>query len=265
MGSRVDIFRLETGQSYSIVKSSRDTDLLGYVHDDTGEGAGRTYILARHALFPQLKPDRVHTMQELRLYQPPYTTEAPRKWMVVANGDDAIPIGIGGPVLSIERKQVQDDILLVSAQRAVAGASRSDIVNKWTSTSVAVVVGLIIVLTLLIMIVGISGYNSRGGDTTAAPSGSALAAVVGCVRSGMQPLPADSTQFRDSEKALYARAVGLSAIADDLTDADIIESLSLAYGSQTSLTESPAEVMRRVICWQPSAPAPEVIDAQPTA
>lgn len=156
--SRVDIYRLETGNTYRIVKSQRDTDLLDYVHDDTGQK--RSYLLARPALLPQRRPGKLQCWEDLLQYKPAQGEGAPSKWMVVTHGDDGIALGRGGPLSKEERDELLATVELVSVQRAAAGASKGDIVSRWTGMTMTIIVGLAVLLTIVIVLVGLAGYLS---------------------------------------------------------------------------------------------------------
>ena len=155
------------------MRSQRDTDLLDYVHDETGPG--RTYILARPSIFAQRPPPQLESWENLIDYEPPQGEPAPMKWMVIAHGDDAIPLGLGGPLNKKERENLLNDVELVAVQRAVSGASKSDIVNKWTGMSMIFMLGLAAVLTLGIMLLVLVSYvdggdKAAGTDTAGAPA-----------------------------------------------------------------------------------------------
>ena len=156
MDSRVDIYRLETGNTYQIVKSRKDTDLLDYVHDSSGRT--RTYLLARPSLVAQRQPPKVSCWSELADYSPPRGEAAPRKWMVFAHGDDGIPLGLNGPLTKEERDQLLDDVELVSVQRAQSSASKEDVTNRWTGMAMTIIIALAVLLTLVIIMIGLSAY-----------------------------------------------------------------------------------------------------------
>ena len=163
MGDRVDIFRLEAGQSFSIVRSKKQDDLMGYVHapkDGGKDSSGRTYLMAQShpCIFPQRRPPRLHSIEELKVYKPPAIEAAPTKWMCLANGDDCLLIGINGPVADEERVNMMEDFKLAAAQKAVAGASKSDLVPRYMSTALIAIVGLVVLVVLLIMLIGLQEY-----------------------------------------------------------------------------------------------------------
>ena len=169
MDSRVDIFRLETGHTYQIVRSKKDTDLFDYVRDQTG--STRTYLLARPALIAQRPPPKLSCWSDLEDYQPPRGQSAASKWMVFAHGDDGLALGLNGPLTPKERDQLLSDVELVSVQRAQAGASKDDIGNRLAGMAMTVIIGLAVLVTLIIVLVGVSGFfASRGGDNPAEPT-----------------------------------------------------------------------------------------------
>ena len=158
MGSRVDIFRLEADHGYSIVKAEKRTDMLGYVHDSSSDEGGRTYVIARPSILAQNPPVKLRTWEELVGYEPPIEDETPRKWLIYAQGDDYMPLGLGGPVPEDERRELEKDILLSSVQRGIANSSRSDIIPKWTGITTVVIVGLVVLVSLVIMGVGLQQF-----------------------------------------------------------------------------------------------------------
>ncbi|MYC06378.1 MAG: hypothetical protein F4X57_04285 [Chloroflexi bacterium] len=158
--SRVDIYRLETGHTYQIIRSKKDTDLLDYVHDDSG--TTRTYLLPRPSIFAQRQPPKVDSWEELLEYQAPRGEIAPRKWMVFAHGDDGIALGLNGPLTKPERQNLLDSVELVSVQRAQSAASKTDAAqNRLMSMAMTAIIGIAVVLALVICLVGISGYLGR--------------------------------------------------------------------------------------------------------
>ena len=164
MASRVDIYRLETGNTYQIVKSRKDTDLLDYVHDDSGNK--RTYLLARPSIIAQRQPPVITSWDDMQEYEPPRGEGPPSKWMVFTHGDDSIALGLNGPVGTAERRELLDNVELISVQRAQASASKDDTVSKLTGMAMTVMIGIAVVITLVIVLVGVSGYLTRdsGGD-----------------------------------------------------------------------------------------------------
>ena len=138
------------------MKSRRSTDLLDYVHDDTGEN--RTYLLARPSILPQRPPPQLDTWEDLLVYEPEHGEPPPPKWMLVAHGDDGIALGRGGPLTEDERAKLLLGVELVSMQRAASGASKSDTMNRWTGTALTVIIGLAVVLTIAIVLIGMAGY-----------------------------------------------------------------------------------------------------------
>lgn len=156
MDSRVDIYRLETGGTYQIVKSRKDTDLLDYVRDSSGRT--RTYLLARPSLVAQRVPPKVNCWSKLQDYSPPRGEAAPRKWMIFAHGDDGIPLGLDGPLTKDERDQLLDDVELVSVQRAQSSASKDDAGDRWTGMAMTIIIALACLLTLVIIMIGLSAY-----------------------------------------------------------------------------------------------------------
>lgn len=160
--SRVDIYRLETGRTYQIIRSRKDTDLLDYVHDSSG--TSRTYLLARPSIFAQRRPPKLDCWDDLIDYEPPRGEKAPLKWMVLAHGDDGIALGLNGPLSKPERDDLLNSVELVSVQRAQARASKDDTGSRLAGTAFAVLVSLAVVVTLVIILVGLSGFfASRDG------------------------------------------------------------------------------------------------------
>ena len=177
MGDRVDIFRLEAGQSYTIVKSKKQADLLSYVHDRNGgdkDSAGRTYLMAHQSIFAQRRPPKLQSIDELDAYRPPAIEAAPVKYMCIANGDDCLLIGLDGPVGDEERTKLMSDFKLAAAQKAIAGASKSDLVPRYMNTALIAIVGLVVLVVCLIMLIGMQEYL---GDRPVAVGGGEVPAV----------------------------------------------------------------------------------------
>ena len=185
MGSRVDIFRLDQSHSYSVVKAEKQTDMLGYVYD-TSEKNGRAYVLHRPSILPQQRPPKLERWDELPAYEPPHEMESPRKWLIYANGDDYMPLGLGGPVPDEERKALEKDILLTSVQRGIADTSKSDVTPKYTEKTVMVIVTLIILVTLFIGFIAIEQYIGRndGDNAPAAATETIDPALLGGIGGG---------------------------------------------------------------------------------
>lgn len=162
MSSRVDVFRIESGHSYSIAKGEKVTDMINYVQTRGEDGGGRTYVIVRDCIAAQIRPPRLQTWSEAFDYVFNPSGEAPRKWMIVAIGDDYLPLCSGPSVDTDERESIEGAILNSSVQRAIAGASRSDIVPRYTGISTMVIVGLIVALTLAIMLIGVQQYAFPG-------------------------------------------------------------------------------------------------------
>ena len=158
MSNRVDIFRIESAHSYAIIKAEKRTDMLNYVHDPSGKAAGRTYVVEHECILAQHPPPKLTAWEDLLTYDPPPEPEAPRKWLMFAQGDDYLPLGLGGPIDSDARKDMEDTILNSSIQRAIAGASRTDIVPRYTGVATFFIVGVIVALSLLMMLIFIQEY-----------------------------------------------------------------------------------------------------------
>ena len=172
MSSRVDIFRLAAAHSYTIEKGEKRTDTHNYVHNSAGDGSGRTYFIPQTypCIIPQHPPPRLDTWDCLSAYTPPPEVESPRKWMMYSLGDDYLPLTLGGPIDAEEREDIESAILNSSIQRAIAGASRSDIVPRYTGVSMMAIVGLIVIVTLVIMMIGIQQYVFTGGEDAPPPA-----------------------------------------------------------------------------------------------
>ena len=162
LGSRIDIFRLESGNTYRIVGSQKGTDLFNYLHDDTGET--RTYIMMQPSIFPQQYPPKVKNFEAVKTYKRPQAPAAPRKWMAIVQGDNGFTLGLGGPLPDDDRKRVQHGIKLAAMERAVSGASKNDMLSKWTGLGAVTVCGIAVVLTIVVVLIALQGYFSSGEE-----------------------------------------------------------------------------------------------------
>lgn len=161
---RVDIYRLETGQTYRQIRSSRETDLLDYIHDRNSR-TPRVYLMPRPAIMPKVPPPELQSWDDLEGYEPPKGQRAATREMVVVHGDDGIALGAGDPLNKGERQKLLNEVDLVAIQRAQARSTKESAAGAMEKALV-LLAGSVALVTVVIALLAVGGYLQSDDTAT---------------------------------------------------------------------------------------------------